>query len=186
MIAADPSEWLEEDEAKPIGEVPNELAWGSSRGAAGREMPPGPLAWGRWEFQRGALAGGFLHTEAHAAQAAAVKSAQDVLLDEWGITGRVNAPTLVRIFHELAARWEAETGGLSNLRSIVLNHSYQQIIGLGPQVLPLLLEDLRSNSRDWFWALNAITRQDPASLIDRFDEARRTWLSWGQVQGLIS
>ncbi|MDN7675198.1 hypothetical protein QZM22_22440 [Burkholderia oklahomensis] len=44
---------------------------------------------------------------------------------------------------------------------IVLNDAYQQIIGLGPAALPLIIRELEKNGGQWFWALRMIARQAP-------------------------
>lgn len=39
----------------------------------------------------------------------------------------------------------------------MMHPAYQQIIGMGPAVVPLLLNDLVRTRSHWFWALRAIT-----------------------------
>ncbi len=38
---------------------------------------------------------------------------------------------------------------------------HQQLIGMGPVVVPLILEELRREPEFWFWALEAITNEQP-------------------------
>lgn len=43
-----------------------------------------------------------------------------------------------------------------------MHPAYQQIIGMGEKALPLILRDLRDRpTGHWFWALNAITGEEP-------------------------
>jgi hypothetical protein len=79
--------------------------------------------------------------------------------------------------------WRRESTWLATVQQMVLLPSYQRIIGMGPAVVPLLLGELKARPAHWFWALNAITREDPAAGIDRFSDAREAWLSWGRDRG---
>lgn len=92
---------------------------------------------------------------------------------------------LAQKFHELAARWRAETEALSSVQQTVTNHTYQRIIGLGPGVVPLLLEELRREPDHWFWALSAVTGENPVRPGSTFDEAVAAWLEWGRARGLV-
>jgi hypothetical protein len=92
-----------------------------------------------------------------------------------------------RIFRRLAERWRSETGLLSSIEDKVLHPAYQQIIGMGPDVIPLILREMQRRPEHWFWALNAISREDP---IDPEDEGNirkmtETWLQWGMKRGYI-
>ncbi len=67
---------------------------------------------------------------------------------------------------------------LSSLHEIVLNESYQQIIGMGPTALPLIANDLKNGPDHWGWALKAITGEDPvpAEHAGDLEAMRRDWL----------
>ncbi len=88
-------------------------------------------------------------------------------------------------FEDLRDRWERETLNLSNITRIVVDDSHQQIIGMGPRVLPLIFADLRKSQRFWFPALRAITGADPISDEDRgdFEAMRGSWLDWAAKNG---
>ena len=90
-------------------------------------------------------------------------------------------------FFELANRWRTETAPLSSLTEMAMNPCYQQIIGLGPQVVPLLLLELEREPEHWFWALKAITGVDPVHPEDRgrIERMAEAWLAWGKDEGLI-
>jgi len=95
--------------------------------------------------------------------------------------------SVARKFQELAQHWRAETAHLSSVTKQVMHPSYQRIIGLGPAVLPILLQELGRESGYWFWALNAITGEDPVRPEDLGDVPRMTeaWLNWGKQHRLI-
>jgi hypothetical protein len=88
------------------------------------------------------------------------------------------------IFAELSARWKAETRHLSSMHDIVLHPAYAQIIGLGLPAIPLILRELKNEADAWFYALTAITREDPAKGL-QFDDAVQAWLAWGRDRRYI-
>jgi hypothetical protein len=92
-----------------------------------------------------------------------------------------------REFRYHSETWLRETAHISSATELVLHPSYQRIIGLGPAVLPLLLRDLVLEPQDWFWALNAITGENPVPLEDAGDVRRMTeaWIRWGREHGYI-
>jgi len=88
-------------------------------------------------------------------------------------------------FDELKTRWQNETEHLSSPTEIALHPAYQRIIGLGPQAIPLILNELDRQPHQWFWALKAITGEDPVPKSDRGRVAAmaRAWLAWGDENG---
>lgn len=89
-------------------------------------------------------------------------------------------------FRTLAGIWRRETRAISALKRKILHPAYQQIIGMGPGVVPLILNELSERPDDWMWALNSITHEDPAPEKASFDEAVDAWLSWGKKRQLVS
>ena len=63
--------------------------------------------------------------------------------------------------------------------------AYQQIIGMGSDVIPLLLRELENNSGRWFWALKSISREEPVTPEQRgkTKEMIAAWLNWGREKG---
>ena len=90
-------------------------------------------------------------------------------------------------FNDLAEEWASETAHHSMMSSIVLHKCYQEIIGMGRDVLPLILNRLAAEPNHWFWALRAISGEDPVPATDvgRFAAMRDAWLQWGRHRGLI-
>jgi hypothetical protein len=95
--------------------------------------------------------------------------------------------TVAERFQKLATKWFAETQHISSTTEIAAHPSYQQIIRMGWDVVPLLLIDLRQNKRFWFPALSAITGIRPFDRSDAGNGKRMTdaWITWGQKKGLI-
>ncbi len=85
-------------------------------------------------------------------------------------------------FRRLAAEWRDATAHLSSLTKMVMHPKYQNIIGLGPDVLPLLFKELENEPDYWFWALKAITEADPIAPEDYGDLGKMTksWLKWAK------
>lgn len=102
---------------------------------------------------------------------------------------RVRAPTtpVERVFEELANKWRDETSHISSTTKRSMHSSYQSIIGMGPAVVPLLLRSLKKRPEHWFWALVAITRDNPVKPEDAGNVSKmtETWLKWGRQRGLI-
>lgn len=90
-------------------------------------------------------------------------------------------------FCELASQWKESTKFASSSSEIVLHPAYQRIIGLGPNVVPLVLKDLQENGGHWFWALQALTGENPVRNEDagRIRKMTQLWMEWGQKNGLI-
>lgn len=59
---------------------------------------------------------------------------------------------------------------------------------MGPDVVPLILRELRQEADHWFWALEAITGEKPVSRDDAGDmfASADAWLEWRQRKGLVN
>jgi len=91
-------------------------------------------------------------------------------------------------FQELAQKWRAETSHLSRISHISMNQYYQNIIGMGPAAIPLILKDLKENGPDhWFWALTAITCENPLTedIAGNMKAMTEAWIQWGIKKGFI-
>ena len=85
-------------------------------------------------------------------------------------------------FRDLVRQWKEETALTSSVSEMAMHPAYQQIIGMGKEVLPLLLEELRREPDHWFWALKSITGEDPVPPADRskLQAMTRAWLDWAE------
>lgn len=88
-------------------------------------------------------------------------------------------------FRALVDEWKATRGPHSRLDRLVMNPSYQAIIGLGPPAIPLLLKEMEERPSHWDWALRAITRVDPAPKETWGDlkKIAAAWVRWGKENG---
>jgi hypothetical protein len=86
-------------------------------------------------------------------------------------------------FNKFAAEWRAQKLRATSFFAKNATHpAYQHIIGMGKRVLPFILRELKKGSDDWFWALKAISGDDPVSIENRgkLKEMRDAWLRWGR------
>ena len=97
----------------------------------------------------------------------------------------ISDSTLRREFDALVDRWTRETMLSSSITHICMHEAYQQIIGLGERVLPLVFEEMLAGQLHWSWALSAITRDNPAEGTESPRAATDAWIAWGRDRGLV-
>ena len=94
-------------------------------------------------------------------------------------------------FETLRRRWKEQTLFVSSIHQIILCEPYQRIIGMGESVLPLIFAELRREGDQpsmWFWALEAITHENPVPEESWKDirAAARIWLEWAAAHGFVA
>src|SRR5579864_4464050 len=90
----------------------------------------------------------------------------NVCVVDVGLEESAVAPEVEAKFNELAQRWRNEVKTLSSTTDRVLHSAYQDIIGMGRPILPLILRELERNGGHWFWALRHITHENPVPQQD--------------------
>ncbi len=95
---------------------------------------------------------------------------------------------IVRRFDLLVTRCYKETAVLTSVSQIAMHPAYQEIIGIGRAALPLIFRELEQKPHHWFWALRAITGEDPIPAESRGNilEMTDAWLQWGKEHGDIA
>ena len=90
-------------------------------------------------------------------------------------------------FQRLAAEWKEQSRYLSNTAQMAMLRPYQRIIGMGAPVVPLILEELRREPDQWFWALEAITEENPVPPEDmgKVHRMADAWIQWGERAGVL-
>jgi len=90
----------------------------------------------------------------------------------------------MRKFEKLVAKWKADRNQISSGTEMFLHPEYQKIIGMGPEVVPLILKEVEANPDHWFWALKAITGKDPVPSAHRGRLKLMTedWINWARNQ----
>ena len=88
-------------------------------------------------------------------------------------------------FKKFAEEWRLETGMLSLVTQKSMHQAYQRIIGMGQPVIPLILRDLEQKPDHWFWALRAITGDNPVKPEQRgrMKQMAQAWIQWGKEHG---
>ena len=63
-----------------------------------------------------------------------------------------------------------------------MHPAYQRIIGMGQPVASLVFRDLEQKPDRWFWALSAITGDNPVKpqQCDRMSQMAQAWMQWGK------
>lgn len=90
-------------------------------------------------------------------------------------------------FFTLKSQWEKETAVVSSVTQMAMHPSYQQIIGMGPAAIPLILNEMAVKPGHWFWALKSISGEDPVPPENRgrVREMTEAWLHWGREQNYL-
>jgi hypothetical protein len=91
-------------------------------------------------------------------------------------------------FRGLVDQWKAERGHVSSVQAMAMHPAYQQIIGMGEAVLPLLLKEMQQSPSHWTWALRAITGENPVPPESRgkVNDMAEAWIDWGRQRGYVS
>lgn len=90
-----------------------------------------------------------------------------------------------REFEHLAGVWERETQFMSSLTDIVTHRAHLQILAMGTDVVPLILDRIQRKPGLWFDALCLLTREDPVTedIRGNIDAMTEAWLEWGRRNG---
>ena len=88
-------------------------------------------------------------------------------------------------FQGLVKQWRDERGARSSITESAMLPAYQKIIGMGQAAISLILAQLESEGDQpdqWFWALIAITGQNPVKPEDQgnFRKMAGAWIEWGK------
>jgi len=105
-----------------------------------------------------------------------------------GITNTVVELESADRFTLLAAEWKDRSRYLSNTAQIAMLKPYQQIIGMGKPAVPLILKELEREPDQWFWALEAITGENPVpkEAAGKVQQMAQSWIDWGKAKGLLA
>lgn len=101
---------------------------------------------------------------------------------------KMKQKSLQKEFCGLVEKWKKETFSISSLTKIYAHPSYQRIIAMGTEGLPLVLNELKDNGGRWFYALKFMSGkagEDVALGATDYDDARAAWLGWGYRHNYI-
>jgi len=90
-------------------------------------------------------------------------------------------------FNQLASEVEEDCMMLSSTTQISLHSSYQQIIGIGKKVIPLLITRLDKTPNFWFKALESITGRNLIPKQDRgyLNKEKAHWKNWAKENDYV-
>ena len=101
-------------------------------------------------------------------------------------TPKENIESVKEKFERLANQWKEETNLSSSISEMAMHPAYQKIIGMGKVVIPLILNELSKKPDQWFWALSAITGEEPdLPYRSRVKDMALAWLRWGKERGYV-
>ena len=85
-------------------------------------------------------------------------------------------------FNLLKDEWENDIAFLSSINEISMHQAYQQIIGMGAKAIPYIIGEMSKKPNHWFWALTAITGENPIPESKRgiIPEMTKAWILWWQ------
>ncbi len=100
----------------------------------------------------------------------------------------VHAAVLALIFDVLATRWRRETGGMSVISARYKHPAWEQILSLGPEVVPEILRRIEHQPDHWHAALVKLTGENPIPVGEKItiSQVCARWVSWGRERGLWS
>ena len=102
--------------------------------------------------------------------------------------GTIEAATPHDRFQRLATEWKEKSRHMSNAAQMAILTPYQKIIGMGKEALPFILDELKREPDQWFWALEVITDQNPvpAEAAGKVRLMAQAWIEWGKQNGIIT
>ncbi|MDA1018364.1 MAG: hypothetical protein O3A00_28405 [Planctomycetota bacterium] len=103
------------------------------------------------------------------------------------MAGTIFQADTAKVFSQLKEDWKTASRYMSNPAQMAILWPYQQIIGLGPRAIPLLLAELQQEPDHWFWALEAITGANPVvpEAVGHVKQMAEAWIEWGTARGLV-
>ena len=106
-------------------------------------------------------------------------------IDPQGFGNRQFVPesSIRHIFGHLRDTWKSDTKFESSASKITSHPAYKLIIAMGPSMIPYIIEEVRSGSRHWYYALRQITGCTPPNATNlNSDELREIWLRWEELK----
>ncbi len=85
-------------------------------------------------------------------------------------------------FEAYTSIWITETMFSSSVHEIINNSAYRSIVKLGKDVIPFIIEELKKEENHWFYALEALTGQNPIKQEHRgiIRLMKSDWIEWAE------
>jgi hypothetical protein len=109
-----------------------------------------------------------------------------VLEPDFESDGESDGSGLAERFESLVRKWKAERRPTSSAVKMAAHPAYREIVGLGRDVVPLILAELEREPDHWFLALHELTDANPVpnESRGRLKEMAAAWTAWGKKKGL--
>jgi hypothetical protein len=91
-------------------------------------------------------------------------------------------------FEALKELWHRDIGASSSITVICNSEPYKEIIAMGFEAIPYMLEDMLLNGPDhWFVALYLISGEFPTKPEDagKMQVMADKWIDWGRANGYL-
>jgi hypothetical protein len=116
-----------------------------------------------------------------------------ILAAMWDYSACVDneAVSLADRFRQQAEKWESETRHFSSPSQLMNHQSYTAVLGMAKthpkEIISLMLDDLQTTRRPWFWALSYLAQDNPVPATDagKKDKMIEAWVAWGRKKGHI-
>ena len=85
-------------------------------------------------------------------------------------------------FDELMGQWREESLLCSSATAIISSPAYRQIVEMGWQAVPFIIDELRKKPDHWYSALREITGEDPVAPKHQGNLVlmAKDWLKWAR------
>lgn len=92
----------------------------------------------------------------------------------------VSQTNILLRFLQLKSKWKTDTFFLSSSTEKTQHPAYREIISLGEEVVPYIIQDLKTNHNYWFEALEEITGVDPIpeEHYGKIELMAQDWVDW--------
>jgi hypothetical protein len=89
-------------------------------------------------------------------------------------------------FRTMVSEWNRGTAFVSSVSEIIGHPAFRRIVASGPESIPYLLEQLRSEPSYLVLALSEIMGVNPVppGAAGRITDIAKAWLAWGEKNGL--
>jgi len=91
-------------------------------------------------------------------------------------------------FFRLAAEWKTGRNPTGTVSRMIAHPAYRAIIRMGPDVIPFVLEELKRDPDEWFYALAKLSGENPVpdASRGRFPQMVEAWVRWGKDNGYLA
>lgn len=111
-----------------------------------------------------------------------IQTAHDLFMGQSIFIQEMYKKQLSEKFDLYSGIWKTETMFSSNSSEITNNSDYRSIIGLGKDIIPFIIEDLKQSENHWFNALELLTGENPIKSEHRgiINLMKSDWLNWAE------